>query len=120
MAAPTNLAAPYNTFTYQGCYTDNLGFRALGALGSVPGAPASVDVQTCIDACRAARYAWAGIEYSYEVPSLPISTDMELMFDQCWCGDTLNGAATLSPDTECSNACNADSSEYVCLKLPSL
>jgi len=70
--APTNLATLYQGFTYLGCYEDNTaGFRVLNALGSVPGGDAAVDVQTCIDTCRTARYQYAGIEYGHEVLSQP-------------------------------------------------
>ncbi|KAK5079625.1 hypothetical protein LTR70_006492 [Exophiala xenobiotica] len=59
--APTNLATAYDTYTYQGCYLDNdaytPAFRVLNANGYA--ATDTNTIETCIDACRRLKYAYA-------------------------------------------------------------
>lgn len=50
----------YNNFTYQGCYTDNVGGRALRNRISLT----NTTIESCTAACATAGYTVAGLEYS--------------------------------------------------------
>jgi hypothetical protein len=59
-----------------GCYNDTVGGRTLGTeIYSIPGA--SMTVELCLAACKAASFTYAGLEYSQEcceslVPSITL------------------------------------------------
>lgn len=72
--SPTNLAAAYNSYNYLGCYLDNDAYdpalRVLNANGYA--ATDANTIETCIDACRVKKYAYAGMEFGNEVNPEPI------------------------------------------------
>ncbi|KAF8437730.1 WSC domain-containing protein [Terfezia claveryi] len=78
-------------FTYQGCYSEATGGRALTgkSISSV-----NVNVQFCADYCEA--YTYFGVEYGRE----------------CYCGNTLAATSTKKPDTDCNMFCAADQFAY--------
>jgi len=78
-------------FTYQGCYSEATGGRALSqkSINSV-----NVNVQFCADYCSA--YTYFGVEYGSE----------------CYCGNTLAATSTKKPDTDCYMFCAADEFAY--------
>jgi glucan 1,3-beta-glucosidase len=51
---------------YLGCYTDNVGGRALPVGTQVPGGAGAMTVEACTTACRAGGYVLAGLEYAGE------------------------------------------------------
>ncbi|KIM21988.1 hypothetical protein M408DRAFT_29080 [Serendipita vermifera MAFF 305830] len=68
-AAPTVLDS-YNDWNSQGCYIDSVLERVLTPM---PDAVAPMTVETCVDACLAAGFTVAGVEYASE----------------CYCGDDI-------------------------------
>ncbi|KAH8661991.1 copper radical oxidase [Xylariales sp. PMI_506] len=87
---PTEL--PSN-WTYVGCYVDNIDGRAL-SLDSYTNATSMTDV-LCIMFCMTAGYPFAGTEYS----------------DECYCGEVVDEAATLAPDSDCDMPCSGATDE---------
>ena len=76
-----------NGLSYVGCYTDD-GSRVMSRVGS-----ANSTVNACTSACLKSGYTQAGLEYGGE----------------CYCG-TLAARSVNVPDTDCSMACNDDTS----------
>jgi hypothetical protein len=70
-SGPTTLQT-YGTWITLGCYIDSVDSRALPVGMAVSGGAAAMTVQSCLDACHAASYTFAGIKYSQE----------------CYCGAT--------------------------------
>ena len=60
------LTSPYRQFSYQGCYTDNNGFRALSNLNPNGVNSAELTIEGCIDACGL-DYAYVGLSNGNEV-----------------------------------------------------
>ncbi|KAG8834126.1 hypothetical protein FRB91_010530 [Serendipita sp. 411] len=87
--APSVLES-YNNYNSQGCYTDAVVSRVL----TPQSVSDSMTVETCIDACSAASYSVAGLEYGNE----------------CYCGNAL--PATQATDN-CIMNCAGDG-EHVC------
>ncbi|PHH86517.1 hypothetical protein CDD83_10115 [Cordyceps sp. RAO-2017] len=79
-------------FASIGCYTEPSNARAL---------PNGVNtdkrtVAACVNACKAAAYSFAGMEYGGE----------------CWCGNALTTGSVSAPDADCGMTCNDNSTEY--------
>lgn len=62
----TNTATPTNGWQFRGCYTDNVGGRALSMGEPVPGGAAAMTVEACQTVCHGLGYTLAGLEYSQE------------------------------------------------------
>ncbi|KAI0120698.1 copper radical oxidase [Xylariales sp. AK1849] len=93
---PRELVVPSDlpsNWTYVGCYVDNLNGRAL-KLDQYANATTMTD-ESCILFCMDAGYPYAGTEYASE----------------CYCGDTVDEAATKAADSECSMACAGDATQ---------
>ncbi|KAM3483607.1 hypothetical protein MY8738_003028 [Beauveria namnaoensis] len=75
-----------------GCYTEATAGRALpnGA------ATDKRTVKSCVDACKAGSYIYAGLEYGGE----------------CWCGNALGAGAVVAPLSDCNMLCNDNGTEY--------
>lgn len=95
------LSVTGSTFSFSGCYHDNDPDRILGESIVIE----LVTPQLCMDACSAAGFAFAGVEYSSE----------------CWCGNSLGSSSqwsfnsgTWSPlaggnlDSHCTMPCAGD------------
>ena len=67
-ATPTGpITVPsYNGWTSRGCYIDAVATRSLPNPVGVTGGPAAMTVEKCLDACKAAGYTFAGLEYAGE------------------------------------------------------
>ncbi|KIM21987.1 hypothetical protein M408DRAFT_333113 [Serendipita vermifera MAFF 305830] len=89
-AAPTVLDI-YNDWRSQGCYIDSVLERVLTPM---PDAVAPMTVETCVDACLAAGFTVAGVEYASE----------------CYCGD---GLPPVSATDGCVMKCDGDA-EHLC------
>ncbi|KIM25969.1 hypothetical protein M408DRAFT_202977 [Serendipita vermifera MAFF 305830] len=83
---PTELPS-YNDFNSKGCYVDSVNARVLTPLNT---AQAPMTVGNCVDACSAAGFTVAGLEFSSE----------------CYCGNAL---PPLSTTEGCVMACAGDS-----------
>ncbi|KAL8699219.1 MAG: hypothetical protein Q9201_006129 [Fulgogasparrea decipioides] len=103
-ATPTSPAGPaikssVGTWSYNGCYTEATGGRALSGLQN-PVAGATLTLEKCAAAC--AGYAYFGTEYSGE----------------CYCGNTFGAGSVLATGGNdptkngCSMLCNGDQLEY--------
>ncbi|KAI5866960.1 putative glyoxal oxidase [Durotheca rogersii] len=81
------------TWTYQGCYEDNVNEkRTLFWALSFPG---TMTPEICLDKCASFGYAAGGLEYGNE----------------CYCGDPLDvdaSGATQRPESECNVVCAGD------------
>ncbi|KAM3512081.1 hypothetical protein MY11210_004278 [Beauveria gryllotalpidicola] len=75
-----------------GCYTEATASRALpnGA------ATDKKTVKSCVDACKAGSYIYAGLEYGGE----------------CWCGNAFAAGAVVAPLSDCNMLCNDNGTEY--------
>lgn len=78
----------YNSWTHSNCYVDSTANRALPIAMQVPGGPAAMTVELCLDACQSAGYGFAGVEWSQE----------------CYCGTSL--PTEVATDGHCSMACD--------------
>ncbi|KAL2064374.1 hypothetical protein VTL71DRAFT_4868 [Oculimacula yallundae] len=75
-----------------GCYTESTNGRAL---------PNGKDITTktvasCVAACSASNYIYAGLEYGGE----------------CWCGNSFTAGAVPTAISQCNMVCNGNSTEY--------
>ncbi|TAQ84788.1 hypothetical protein B7494_g6896 [Chlorociboria aeruginascens] len=86
-----------SSWTFLGCYTDNVSGRALPNSEAVEGGSAAMTNELCQSACQAARFSIAGTEYSGE----------------CWCGNAIaNGGGPASDGSAlCNMVCNGNSAE---------
>ena len=80
--AATALAAsiaPYQGYSYVGCFTDSSASRTLI---NKPPTPAGVQltIEVCIDTCKAENYDYAGMQYYSEVRSLKVCSRRVLIF----------------------------------------
>ena len=95
---PVNLAS-VGAYLYYGCYTDNVGGRALAALEN-PETGAGNTIEVCANACNG--YHYMGVEYGTE----------------CYCDNAIQGGNTLaaggSDPTQngCDMTCAGNSSEW--------
>ncbi|CCA72580.1 related to glyoxal oxidase precursor [Serendipita indica DSM 11827] len=96
-ATPTGpITVPsYNGWTSRGCYVDSVANRALPVAMGVTGGAAAMTVEKCLDACKAAGYTFAGLEYAQE----------------CFCGSAMPTTAQAT-DGRCSMVCNGNNLEY--------
>ncbi|KAG8852570.1 hypothetical protein FRB91_006355 [Serendipita sp. 411] len=91
-AAPSTLLS-YKTWSSYGCYEDEVSSRKLPYPVATEGGPSSMTVERCLDACFAAGYTVAGLEWSQE----------------CFCGYSL--PPTPATDGRCDMECKGDASE---------
>jgi hypothetical protein len=91
----TSLVLVLNGF--EGCYTDVVQNRTLAIGMAVPGGAANMTVENCQNACHAAKYTLAGVEYSAE----------------CYCDNQLEHGGGPAPDgnAQCDMTCNGNPSE---------
>ncbi|KDB24565.1 hypothetical protein H109_03533 [Trichophyton interdigitale MR816] len=89
--------ADADTWTYLGCYTDQVGARTLSQVGYTLGGPGNMTVANCQNGCASQGYSFAGVEYSSE----------------CWCDNQLRNGGGPAPDGEamCSMPCNGNPEE---------
>ncbi|TFK22851.1 copper radical oxidase [Coprinopsis marcescibilis] len=88
---PVEVGLP-TTWTYGGCYTDNINGRVMGYVG---GADPAQTVQTCIGICAAEDFTLAGIEFGAE----------------CFCGNSLINGPEKVGDGQCSMGCGGDNEQ---------
>jgi hypothetical protein len=97
---PTNKAT-VGTWVFDGCFTDAVGSnpRTLLERFIIPGFPdgGGVTIESCTTECAAVGFNISGLEFGQE----------------CWCGDefALPAANITAPLTDCSRACEADTTE---------
>jgi hypothetical protein len=84
-------------WTQLGCYTDSVNARTLSVVMDVVGGPQGMTVEACENACQAAGYVLAGVEYSA----------------QCFCDNTLENGGGPAPDGNalCDMSCNGNTTE---------
>lgn len=82
----------YNDWAYSDCYVDSVASRALPVPMAVAGA---MTVELCLDACHAAGYSIAGIEWSQE----------------CYCGYDL--PAQVAAEGSCDMPCQGKSPLFI-------
>jgi hypothetical protein len=75
--APTQPLQSYKTWTYDNCYVDSVFNRVLTQSQLVQG---PMTIEKCLDACDAAGFEFAGVEYGQEcfcgrtsLPKLPMT-----------------------------------------------
>lgn len=95
-STPSNVAS-YNSWAYGGCYEDSAANRVLPTQMNVAGGGSAMTIELCLDACAAAGFAYAGLEWSQE----------------CYCGNT--APPTLVTDGRCSMVCNGKHQLFPCL-----
>ncbi|KAG5972817.1 hypothetical protein E4U55_000733 [Claviceps digitariae] len=79
-------------YTSIGCYTESTSGRALpNGVGTD-----KKTVKNCVEACKARKYVYAGLEYGGE----------------CWCGNAWTAGAVPAPASDCKMTCNDNSTEY--------
>ncbi|KAG8795161.1 hypothetical protein FRC16_010202 [Serendipita sp. 398] len=87
--ASSPIVAPASPgWTYQDCYTDETGNRALGLRLYLDG---GLTAPQCMDACFQQGYEYAGVEYG----------------DECYCGRSIGSSGTVATDG-CTMACSGD------------
>jgi hypothetical protein len=77
---------------YEGCWVDEADGRILSYQAPTV---STLTVESCVQACVAAGYTVAGMEY----------------YTQCYCGDALVNEATKAAETDCNTACGGNSAE---------
>ena len=77
-------------YTYIGCYAEPPTSRALPQLYGID----ALTIGICASQCAA--YIYFGAEYSRE----------------CWCGNFINPAATIAPDSDCNMVCDGSGLEF--------
>ncbi|KAL0938080.1 copper radical oxidase [Colletotrichum truncatum] len=82
-------------WTSLGCYNDNIPGRVLAYRYGVVGGDGAMSVQLCANACKAAGFAYAGVEYSSE----------------CYCDNNILSGAQ-SGQSGCNMLCSGNSTEY--------
>lgn len=91
--APTPKRDVNDTWTYQGCYEDNVNnARTLFWALQFPG---TMTPEQCLGKCSSFGYAAGGLEYG----------------DECYCGDPIDvdtSGSTQRPESECNVACAGD------------
>lgn len=92
-AVVVNPGPPGSGWKSLGCWTDDVQARTLGYRANTPSA--ALTVRVCTDACRAAGYTYAGVEYAAE----------------CYCGNVLNNQRP-GLESSCTMTCSGNSSEY--------
>lgn len=59
-------------WNHRGCYIDSIDRRTLRNRLGVPGGAAGMSIEACLEACAAAGYSLAGVEFASECCGLPI------------------------------------------------
>ncbi|KAG8871579.1 hypothetical protein FRC20_010402 [Serendipita sp. 405] len=88
--APTNLQ-PYKSWTFSNCYVDSIYNRVLPETMTLHGG--GMTVEWCLDACDAAGYDYAGVEYGKE----------------CYCGNY--SPPEVANDGRCDMSCEGNPGE---------
>ncbi|KAF4635308.1 hypothetical protein G7Y89_g2796 [Cudoniella acicularis] len=85
-------------YGFYGCYTEGTNGRALPNPVSTTGGASALTVALCIQACNAAGYSLAGVEYAQE----------------CYCANSIQNAAIVAPEgvSGCNMLCEGNSTEY--------
>ena len=79
-----------------GCFTDNVSARTLAQGQAISQGSANMSIANCVNACKAAGYSLAGLEYSQE----------------CYCDNLLkNGGSCALDQTTCNMPCKGNSAE---------
>ena len=92
-ATPTLAIKPtVGAYTFQGCYTEGDGVRAL--TGAFSYNYTAMTLERCASACTG--YSFWGVEYGGE----------------CYCGNTLAASSTLATLSDCSFVCPGNAYEY--------
>ncbi|KAF2652395.1 heme peroxidase [Lophiostoma macrostomum CBS 122681] len=81
---------PTSSYSFQGCYTDAGGSRALSGAASYDDA---MTVEKCAAACT--QFQLFGLEYGRE----------------CYCGNTLDASSVIAGLSDCSMACSGNSNQ---------
>ncbi|XTI86032.1 WSC-domain-containing protein [Cenococcum geophilum] len=89
-SAPLALTQSVGRYNYIGCYAEN----GAKTLSDKTTSTNSMTVENCATFCSA--YTYFGLEYSSE----------------CYCGNNMNAASTLSDSSQCSMTCKGSNSEY--------
>lgn len=89
LAISTNLPGQW---TSKGCYTDNVGTRALNSKSY---ADDGMTQESCVNFCSTAGYAFAGVEYSRE----------------CYCSNFIGASGQTAAAADCSMACSGNNAE---------
>ncbi|KAJ5889305.1 exo-beta-1-3-glucanase [Penicillium tannophilum] len=86
-----------SSWSFLGCYTDNVSGRSLAEGIPAPGGATNMTVQNCQAGCQALGFTLAGLEYA----------------DECYCGNTVQNGGGLASDgnTGCNMACSGNSAE---------
>ncbi|KAF7860407.1 hypothetical protein EAF04_008533 [Stromatinia cepivora] len=86
-----------DTWSYVGCYSDNVGARTLTTNVATIGGEAALTVEICQSTCQSLGYVLAGVEYSGE----------------CYCGNNFYNGGTKASDGEigCNMPCNGNASQ---------
>ncbi|KAJ5128084.1 exo-beta-1-3-glucanase [Penicillium atrosanguineum] len=86
-----------SSWSFLGCYTDNVSGRSLAEGIPAPGGATNMTVQNCQAGCQALGFTLAGLEYA----------------DECYCGNTVQNGGGPAPDgsTGCDMACAGNSAE---------
>ncbi|KAF1987013.1 WSC-domain-containing protein [Aulographum hederae CBS 113979] len=84
-----------DSYSYAGCYSDDVGSRALANRIDPPSGGDALTVAKCVDTCKTAGYSMAGVEYSGE----------------CYCDNKIKSEA-FSDDSKCNMVCHGNSSEF--------
>ncbi|KAK6441139.1 hypothetical protein LTR95_002636 [Oleoguttula sp. CCFEE 5521] len=95
---PTPISTPFPSWTYRGCYIDNNNDAGRLLPLQQPDST-TLTIESCINACSAAGYSIAGVEFG----------------DECWCGNELADGATKASvgiaRSKCHSPCTGDGGE---------
>ena len=67
---PLTTTQMIGTYTYQGCYTDNVSGSGRSLKGYSFTNTMSMTEELCVNTCQSKGYSWAGMEYSQECESM--------------------------------------------------
>lgn len=95
-SVPVNTAVAVPGWTAGGCYTDTVAARTLPQGVPVAG-NAPMTIELCLNACQAAGYKIAGVEYA----------------SQCYCGNAFANGGALAADgnAQCNMPCDGNTAE---------
>jgi hypothetical protein len=80
----------------EGCYSDSVADRTLANTVATAGGGPVMTVALCVDACQAAGYVLAGVEYA----------------SQCYCDNTYTNGGPFSGLSNCNMACSGNLTEH--------
>ncbi|KAB8297713.1 hypothetical protein EYC80_001520 [Monilinia laxa] len=85
-----------NTWSYVGCYSDNVGARTLTTNVATTGGGAALTVDICESTCQSLGYVLAGVEYATE----------------CYCGNNFSGGSpAIDGEAGCNMPCAGNTRE---------